>query len=104
MYEEDNTLYHGIIDLLIDANDYYIIVDYKLKNIDDSAYVKQLMGYKKYIEMISNKKVNFIEDYNAVYDFAIKNNMIKKHSIIKNTGHNLSRNTLGFIFMRIAPY
>ena len=30
----------------------------KLKNIDDKNYIKQLNGYKKYIESIIDKKVN----------------------------------------------
>ena len=55
MYEEDNTLTHGIIDLLLVFNDKCIIVDYKLKNVDDEAYIKQLNGYRKYIEDLLNK-------------------------------------------------
>ena len=55
MYEEDNTLTHGIIDLLLEFDDKCIIIDYKLKNVDDDAYIKQLNGYKKYIESITNK-------------------------------------------------
>ena len=34
-----------------------LIIDYKLKNTDDLEYVKQLKGYKKYIERISDKDV-----------------------------------------------
>ena len=56
IYEEDNTLSHGIIDLLLEDNDKMIIVDYKLKNIDDSSYDKQLNGYRKFIENKTNKK------------------------------------------------
>ena len=33
-----------------------LIVNYKLKNISDEAYLKQLNGYKKYIESITNKQ------------------------------------------------
>ena len=55
---EDNEEYHGIIDLLIEYDTYIDLIDYKLKNINDDAYLKQLNGYKKYIEKISNKKVN----------------------------------------------
>lgn len=58
MYENDNNLYHGIIDLMIEHEDYIDIVDYKLKNIQDENYIKQLKGYKKYIENKFNKKVN----------------------------------------------
>ncbi len=56
LYYEDNTLSHGIIDLLLEDNDKMIIVDYKLKNIDDEAYDKQLNGYRKFIENKTNKK------------------------------------------------
>ncbi len=49
---------HGIIDLMIEYDSHIDIIDYKLKNIDDEAYIKQLSGYKEYIEKISNKKVN----------------------------------------------
>ncbi len=47
---------HGFIDLLLEYDNEYKIVDYKLKNIQDDAYLKQLDGYKKYIESITNKK------------------------------------------------
>ena len=57
MYEDDD-IYHGIIDLMLEYNDHIDIIDYKLKNITDINYKKQLGGYKKYIESISNKKVN----------------------------------------------
>ena len=56
LYSEDNTLSHGIIDLLLEDVDKMIIVDYKLKNIDDSEYDKQLNGYRKYIENKTGKK------------------------------------------------
>ena len=56
LYSEDNTLSHGIIDLLLEDNDKMIIIDYKLKNIDDEAYDKQLNGYRKYIETRTGKK------------------------------------------------
>jgi len=58
MYEEQDGIYNGIIDLMIEYSDYINIIDYKLKNIDDKNYNKQLNGYKKYIESITNKRVN----------------------------------------------
>ena len=57
IYEKDNTIYHGIIDLMLEYDDHIDIVDYKLKNIDDSKYIYQLNGYKEYISSISNKPV-----------------------------------------------
>ena len=58
IYEEDNTEYHGVIDLMLEYNDYINIIDYKLKNISDDAYEKQLKGYQKYIQSKTNKKVH----------------------------------------------
>ncbi|MBQ6323499.1 MAG: UvrD-helicase domain-containing protein [Bacilli bacterium] len=55
VYNEDNTISHGIIDLLIDCESYYTIIDYKLKNIDDENYDKQLNGYRKYIKNKTGK-------------------------------------------------
>ena len=72
LYKEDNTLSHGIIDLLIEQEDKMIIIDYKLKNIDDLNYDKQLNGYRKYIEDKTNKKTECYlysilnEDYRIV--------------------------------------
>ena len=58
IYEEDNTTYHGIIDLMLEYQDNIKIIDYKLKNINDDAYIKQLNGYKDYIEKLFNKKTS----------------------------------------------
>ena len=56
IYKEDNSISHGIIDLLIECSNKMIIIDYKLKNIDDNNYIKQLNGYRKYIEEKTNKE------------------------------------------------
>lgn len=56
LYKADGVINHGIIDLLIECDDYYVIVDYKLKNIDDVNYDKQLNGYREYIENKTGKK------------------------------------------------
>ena len=58
IYTEDNIIKHGIIDLLLEYKDHIDIVDYKLKNTIDENYKKQVSGYKKYIETLTNKKVN----------------------------------------------
>ena len=57
IYEENNNIAHGIIDLLIEREDKMIIIDYKLKNINDENYDKQLSGYRKVIEEKTNKLV-----------------------------------------------
>lgn len=56
-YKENNIVYHGFIDLVMEYEDYINIIDYKLKNVMDSNYVKQLNGYKNYIENKTGKKV-----------------------------------------------
>ena len=56
--ENDNEEKHGVIDLMLEYSNHIDIIDYKLKNILDEAYDKQLAGYKNYIEKITNKKVN----------------------------------------------
>lgn len=70
-YKKDNVIYHGFIDLLIEYDDYFDIVDYKLLNIDDSKYINQLNGYKEYIKNKYNKKVN-------IYLYSILTNELKK--------------------------
>lgn len=57
IYQQDNTTSHGIIDLMIEAKDKIIIIDYKLKNIEDEIYQNQLHGYKEAIETKTHKKV-----------------------------------------------
>lgn len=57
IYNKDD-ISHGIIDLLLEYDDEFKIIDYKLKNIIDDAYIKQLNGYKEYIKEITNKKVS----------------------------------------------
>ena len=56
-YEKNSEIKHGIIDLMLEYDDYIKIIDYKLSNIDDKNYIKQLEGYKEYIEEYKNKKV-----------------------------------------------
>ena len=71
IYEEDNITYHGIIDLLLVYNDSIKIIDYKLKNINDTAYLKQLNGYKSYIEKVFGKPT-------YIYLYSIINNKLEK--------------------------
>ena len=56
-YLEDDIYMHGIIDLMIECSDKIIIIDYKLKNIDDSMYDRQLNGYRDVISKKTNKDV-----------------------------------------------
>lgn len=58
IYNDENNEYHGIIDLMIEYEDKIDIIDYKLNNIKDDNYLKQLNGYKKYISSITSKPIN----------------------------------------------
>ena len=71
IYEDNNTTYHGIIDLMLEYQDNIKIIDYKLKNINDKAYLKQLNGYKEYIEKAFNKKT-------SIYLYSILDNTLEK--------------------------
>ncbi|NMA51036.1 MAG: UvrD-helicase domain-containing protein [Mollicutes bacterium] len=55
IYEEDGNKYHGIIDLIIESDNEIKIIDYKLNNIIDESYKKQLKIYEKYLKSIKNK-------------------------------------------------
>ena len=55
--ELDGKMQHGIIDLLLQYENRYVIIDYKLKEVTDEAYRKQLDGYKKYIYQKTGKPV-----------------------------------------------
>jgi len=57
IFDEDNILYHGIIDLVLIEDNVIKIVDYKLKNIDDEKYIDQLDVYYKYIKSIYDKEI-----------------------------------------------
>ena len=57
IYQDNDIEYHGIIDLILEYNNEIKIIDYKLKNIDDNNYLKQLSLYKKYVSTITNKSI-----------------------------------------------
>ena len=71
MYEENNKTYHGIIDLMLVYNDHVDIIDYKLSNIDDKNYDKQLKGYRNYISNIIDLPIN-------TYLYSISNDVFRK--------------------------
>ncbi len=70
-YEKDSETYHGIIDLMLEYTNHIDIIDYKLQDINDDNYIKQLNGYKEYIERKTNKPVN-------IYLYSILNDSIKE--------------------------
>ena len=50
-YQEKNSyVFKGVIDLLVIDENMVYVIDYKLKNIDDEAYITQLKGYKSFLE------------------------------------------------------
>ena len=55
IYENNKQIKTGIINLMLEYPDHIDIIDYKLKNTNDPAYLKQLNGYKEYIENKNNK-------------------------------------------------
>ena len=57
-YNKDKNKLHGIIDLMVEYENHIDIIDYKLKNIHDTEYIKQLTGYKNYISTKTDKTIN----------------------------------------------
>ncbi len=53
----DERQVQGIIDLLIECADCYIIVDYKLNDIEKAEYTTQVQTYINYIQKMTNKRV-----------------------------------------------
>ncbi len=58
IYIDEFNEYHGIIDLMLEYENRIDIIDYKLNNIKDENYLKQLEGYRTYIKGISKKEIN----------------------------------------------
>ena len=71
IYEKDNITYHGIIDLTLKNDNKITIVDYKLKNIDDEEYIKQLNIYKDYFIYLGFVDIE-------MYLYSIMDNKLKK--------------------------
>ena len=70
-FVDNDSIYHGFIDLMLEYNDHIDIIDYKLSNISSNEYVEQLSGYKRYIENKFNKSVN-------IYLYSINKDIFKK--------------------------
>ena len=56
-YMDGKILKNGVIDLMLEYDSDIKIIDYKLKEVDDGNYLKQLDGYKKFISTKTNKEV-----------------------------------------------
>lgn len=70
-FKEDNFIFHGFIDLLLEYEDHFDIIDYKLSNLDSQEYSVQLNGYKGYIEKKYQKPCN-------IYLYSINKDVFKK--------------------------
>jgi ATP-dependent exoDNAse (exonuclease V) beta subunit len=70
-FEKDGSIYNGVIDLLVEYDDHFDIIDYKTNNIDSEEYNIQLNGYKSYIENTYNKKTN-------IYLYSINKDVFKQ--------------------------
>lgn len=57
-FKDLESSYHGIIDLLCVYDDHIDIIDYKLSNTSSEEYLRQLSIYKKYVNTISNLRVD----------------------------------------------
>ena len=57
-YNKDGNEYHGVIDLLVEYDDHFDIIDYKTSETDSPEYINQLNGYKDYILEKYNKPTN----------------------------------------------
>ncbi len=75
MFTKESQEYHGIIDLMLEYEDEIKIIDYKLKHIDDEAYIRQLNVYYDYIRSVSDKKV-------SLYLYSIMDNQLKEVEVL----------------------
>ena len=73
LYQKEDSILHGIVDLILEYEDKISIIDYKLKNVDDLNYIKQLESYRDYIALKSNKKID-------IYLFSIIDGTLNKLS------------------------
>ena len=74
IYKKDSNKLHGIIDLMLEYDDYIYIIDYKLMNTADEEYINQLNGYKEYINDLFKKDVK-------LYLYSIINDEFRELSI-----------------------
>ena len=76
IYTKEEVEYHGIIDLMLEYDKEIKIIDYKLKNIEDKAYIKQLNIYYDYIRSISDKKI-------SLYLYSIIDNKVNEVEVVQ---------------------
>ena len=67
----DDIHINGVIDLIIETNNEYIIIDYKLNDISKDGYQKQLNIYAAYLKSVTTKKI-------SAYLYSIVHNEFKE--------------------------
>ena len=60
MVDSDGEVTTGFIDLLVETEDAFVIIDYKLKAIDKREYAQQIEGYRTVLSKMTDK---FIKGY-----------------------------------------
>lgn len=70
-FTSDNKDYHGFIDLMLEYEDHIKIIDYKLKDIDNENYLRQLKGYREFLTTKTSKTIE-------LYLFSLIDNKYKK--------------------------
>ena len=70
-YTQNGSTKTGVIDLLVEYDDHFDIIDYKTDDIEKEEYKAQLKGYKEYIEKTYNKTTN-------IYLYSIKEKEFNK--------------------------
>ena len=76
IFDDKDNSYHGIIDLVLIDDDIIKIVDYKLKNIADENYIKQLNIYYKYLKNIFSRKIE-------MYLYSIVDDELKEIKVVE---------------------
>lgn len=56
-YENEGLFVNGSIDLIIETKDALLVIDYKLKDIQNIQYEKQVKTYMTYLKNVSNKEI-----------------------------------------------
>lgn len=56
-FTEQDKSYYGIMDLLLEYDDHYVIIDYKLAHLDKEEYKRQLSVYYRYLKTFTTKPI-----------------------------------------------
>jgi len=56
-YQKGDGRVNGVIDLMIETNDEFLLIDYKLRNIESISYEKQLKEYYDFLKTKTTKQI-----------------------------------------------